>query len=175
MDKRDYVIIGLLVVIIAMLSYGVYNSYMDSQPEVFDLKDYKVTGPAGSHYHQGINGTEFYLGENFTTPVFDIGIIDMNADDFNALLNSYNNGEISKTELLDLFSDNPEVNMKALDFNVGDFRGEPEISILCQNPYDGTKTILLHMILHNNDKVFGAIEFMDNPVSTQMYNSVQLK
>jgi len=39
MDKRDYVIIGLLVVIIAMLSYGVYNSYMDSQPEVFDLKD----------------------------------------------------------------------------------------------------------------------------------------
>lgn len=88
MDKRDYVIIGLLVVIIAMLSYGVYNSYMDSQPEVFDLKDYKVTGPAGSHYHQVINGTEFYLGENFTTPVFDIGIIDMNADDFNALLNS---------------------------------------------------------------------------------------
>ena len=178
MDKRDYIIIGLLVVIIAMLAYGVYNSHVDSQPETFDFKDYKVTGPAGSHYHQEINGTSFYLGENESMPVFEIGEMqNFSANDFKEMIDVYNKGEISKTEIIKSFNEGigSDVSMKALDFNVGDFRGEPEVSILCQNPYDGTKTMLMHMVLHNNDKTYLVLEFMDNPVSTSMYNSLILK
>lgn len=181
MDKRDYVIIGLLVVIIAMLSYGVYNSYMDSQPEVFDFGNYKLTGPAGSHHHSDINGSSFYLGENDSVPILvisDLGSSGNGGQNFNEMVNAYNSGEVSKSEILESFNENmnsEDGNMKALDFNVGDFRGEPEISVLCQSPYDGTKTVLMHIILHNNDKGFVVMEFMDNPASTQMYNSLQLK
>ena len=161
-----------------MLAYGVYNAYIDSQPETFDLGDFKVTGPAGSHYHKEINNTDFYLGENDSMPIFGIGEMkNLSAKDFNELLNTYNNGEISKSEIIKIFNEGmvSDVSMKVLDFNVGNFRGEPEISILCQNPYDGTKTILLHLILHNNDKTYLVIEFMDNPTSTSMYNSLILK
>lgn len=179
MDKRDYIIIGLLVVIIAMLAYGVYNSYVDSQPEVFDLGDFKVTGPAGSHYHQEINATVFFLGDNESMPIFEIGTLDSSnggPNVFKEMINSYNKGEISKSELIKLLNEDSDMkSFKVLDFNVGDFRGEPEASILCQNPYDGTKTLLIHIILHNNDKGFLVIEFMDNPVSTSMYNSLILK
>lgn len=178
MDKRDYIIIGLLVVIIAMLAYGVYNSYVDSQPETFDLGDFKVAGPAGSHYHKGINDNIFYLGENESMPVFEIGEMqNFSANDFKEMIDVYNKGEISKTEIIKSFNEGigSDVSMKALDFNVGDFRGEPEVSILCQNPYDGTKTMLMHMVLHNNDKTYLVLEFMDNPVSTSMYNSLILK
>ena len=101
----------------------------------------------------------------------------MKYDLFNMMLDSYNKNEISKSDLIKSFNDgmDPNVGMKPLDFNVGDFKGEPEASILCQNPYDGTKTILVHMILHNNDKTFMVIEFMDNPQSTSMYKSLLLK
>ena len=72
MDKRDYAIIGLLLVIIAMLSYGVINAYNDAQPEVFDFSDYIVTAPAGSHYHGLNNNISFYLHENDSIPVFAV-------------------------------------------------------------------------------------------------------
>ena len=107
-----------------------------------------------------------------------MGASDNGGQNFKEIVNSYNSGEMSKSEILESFNEgmnSEEGNMKALDFNVGDFRGEPEISILSQSPYDGTKTILMHMILHNNDKGFIVMEFMDNPASMQMYNLLQLK
>ena len=163
-----------------MLAYGVYNSHVDSQPETFDFKDYKVTGPAGSHYHQEINGTSFYLGENDSMPVLMIADLDLSGDgpkNFKEMIDVYNKGEVSKSDIIKLLNENigPEEGLKVLDFNVGDFKGEPEASVLCQNPYDGTKTILMHIILHNNDKGFMVMEFMDNPQSTSMYKSLLLK
>ncbi len=180
MDKRDYIIIGLLVVIIAMLAYGVYNSYVDSQPELFDLKDYKVGGPAGSHCHNDINGTSFYLRENDSVPILviaELGSANGGGENFKEMTGAYNKGEISKSEMIKSFNEGvgSDGSIKALDFDVGDFKGEPEFSVLCQSPYDPTKNILMHIILHNNDKVFMVMEFLDNTNSMDMYNSLILK
>ena len=173
MDKRDYAIIGLLLVIIAMLSYGVINAYNDSQPEVFDLGNCIVTAPAGSHCHNSDGNSSIYLHENDSYPV--LGVLDngFNVEEFNLIYNSFKNGSISKNDLKGMdggFGDGSSV----IDFNVGDFKGEPEMSFIVQNPNNSSHRYLGHIVKHDN-KVFMIMEEMDNPSATQMYNNLKFK
>ena len=176
MDKRDYAIIGLLLVIIAMLSYGVINAYNDAQPEVFDFSDYIVTAPAGSHYHGSNNDISFYLHENDSIPVFAVSKNDsFNVNNFDIMYNSYKNGSVSKEDMIKGMNGGIGDTSSFLDFNVGDFKGEPEMSMLFQNPNNSSERYLVHLVKHNNDKVFMIMELMDNPTSSQMYNNIILK
>lgn len=175
MDKRDYAIIGLLLVIIAILSYGVINAYNDSQPEVFEFSDYLVTAPAGTHYHGLDKEISFYLHENEAMPFFSVLKNDSyNINDFDIIYNSLKNGSVSKSDMINLFSGFGD-DVAILDVNVGDFKGEPEMSILIQNPNNSSQKYLAHLIKHNNDKVFIVIAEMDNEDAKQTYNSLILK
>ena len=175
MDKRDYAIIGLLLVIIAMLSYGVINAYNDSQPKVFDFGNYVVTAPAGTHYHIANKDFAFYLHENDSYPFFDILYINDSAsvEKFDAMYNSLKNGHMSKDELIKENIMVMDDNSSVLDINVGDFKGEPEISMVVQKDNYSFQGIA-HIIKHNN-KVFMVLEEMNNPSSTQTYNNLILK
>lgn len=176
MDNRDYAIIGLLLVIIAMLSYGVINAYNDSQPEVFDLGNCIVTAPAGSHCHNSNGNSSIYLHENDSYPVF--GVLDGNSgsfEEFDVMYNSLKNGSVSKEDMMKLMKEDTDDASYFFDINVGDFKGEPELSMVIQNPNNSSQRYLMHLIKHNNDKVFTIMEEMDNPSATQMYNNLVLK
>ncbi len=176
MDNRDYAIIGLLLVIIAMLSYGVINAYNDSQPEVFEFSDYIVTAPAGSHYHNNSDNPVFYLSENEVYSMFAILKNDsFTVEEFDIMYNGLKNGSVSKSDFLNMMNSGPEDNSSLVDVNVGDFRGEPEISMIVQNTQNQSRKGLIHFVKHNNDKVFMIAEEMDNPSATQMYNNLVLK
>lgn len=177
MDKRDYAIIGLLLVIIALLSYNVINVYEDSKPEVFEFSDYIVTAPAGSHYHNISSGQSFFLSENDVNGVFNVALgedINISVEDFDIIYNSLKNGEISKPDLINGMNMGEE-NMSVIDINIGDFKGEPEISILMLNPNNQSEKTLAHLIKHNNDKVFMVFGELDNATTTQMYSTFKLK
>lgn len=178
MDKRDYVIIGLLIVIIAMLSYGVINAYNDSQPVVRDFSDYIVTIPAGCHYHNDNQGVKIYMHENDSMPIFGVRLSDsseITIEDFDTMRNSYSNGVISKSEVINSLNEDYDDNSSVLDFNVGDFNGEPEMSYITQNPNNASQKYLVHLIKHNNEKIFYVVTGMDNTNADQMYNTLLLK
>lgn len=176
MDNRDYAIIGLLLVIIAMLSYGVINAYNDSQPEVFDLGNCIVTAPAGTHCHNENGNCSFYLHENDSYIVFGISYKNSPpVGEFDAMYNSFKNGSVSKEDMIKGMGEGIGDSSFVLDFNVGDFKGEPEMSILVQNPNNSSNRYLAHLVKHNNDNVFLIMEETDNPSATQMYNNLILK
>lgn len=177
MDKKDYAIIGLLLVIIALLSYNVINVYEDSKPEVFEFSDYIITAPAGSHYHNVSGVQSFYLSEKDVNPVFGVGLGEDNnisVEDFDIMYNSLKNGEISKSDFINVVNVGEE-DMAVIDINIGDFNGEPEISMLMQNPKNQSQKLLTHIIKHNNDKIFLVGGELDNATSTQMYHTFKLK
>ena len=175
MDKRDYAIIGLLLVIIAMLSYGVINAYNESQPEVFEFSDYIITAPAGSHYHNENGNCSIYLHENDSYMAFFVSDIGgMPVEGFDSLYNSLKNGSISKDVLIKgmmgEFNDGSSVS----DINAGDFKGEPEVSMNIQISNNPSQRYLVHLVKHNN-KVFMFMEQINNPSSNQMYTNIIFK
>ena len=173
MDKRDYAIIGLLLVIIAMLSYNVINAYNDAQPEVFEFSDYIVTAPPGTHYHND-SGQRFFLSEKDVNEVFTVNSSFMKVEYFDELYNSLKNGSVSKSDAIKMMNEMEE-NDTFLDINIGDFRGEPEISVVVQNPNNSSQKGMIHLIKHNNDKIFAVGGYLNNDTATQMYNSLLLK
>lgn len=177
MDKKDYAIIGLLIVIIMMLSCAVVTLYIDSQPEIFDFDDFAVTAPAGSHCHASNGVYSFYLNENDSIPVVIVSTpsSDFSAEDFDLMVDQYNNGEVSKEEIIQMWNEDSEENVTVKDFNVGDFYGEPEMSILVVNMSGSNEEYLIHSIKHNNDKSFLVIELLGNEYSSQMYANLILK
>lgn len=173
MDKRDYIIIGLLIIIVALLSYNVINVYKSSEPEVFAFNDYTVTAPAGSHYHNQ-SGQAFYLSDKDAEPVFAVSNnSNMSVQNFDLMYNALKNGSVSKSDMIKLMNYKPENDSVISDINVGDFKGEPELSLLMENPKNQSEKALAHMIKHNN-KVFLVMERLDNSTSTQMYNTLIL-
>lgn len=177
MDKRDYVIIGLLIIIIAMLSYGVVTVYKSSEPVKIEFSDYIVTAPAGSHYHDTGRDVSFYLNENDSFPV--LGILEyknVSHEDFDMLYNSLKNGSLSKSDMLNGLSqtDGIDGNFSISDINAGDFNGMPEMSMVMEDK-DTSQKYLSHIVKHNNGKTYLIIENMANPIGKQMYNTLYFK
>ena len=176
MDKRDYAIIGLLLVIIALLSYNVINVYGDSQPKVFEFSNYIVTAPAGAHYHNNSESQGFFLSDNDVYAVFAVQCNNspVATSGFDLVYNSLQNGSISKSDCLNMMNKGLEDNSTYIDVNIGDFKGEPEISVVLQDNANQSRNLMMHIIKHN-DKVFTVGGFMNNDTATQMYNSLILK
>ena len=89
------------------------------------------------------------------------------------MYNALKNGSVSKSDMIKLMNYKPENDSVISDINVGDFKGEPELSLLMENPKNQSEKALAHMIKHNN-KVFLVMERLDNSTSTQMYNTLIL-
>lgn len=177
MDRKDYVIIGLLLIIIAMLSYGVVSVYKSSEPVKIEFSDYIVTAPAGSHFHEAGDDASFYLNENDSFPVLIISKNgNMSVEDFDLMYNSLKNGSLSKEDILKIFSGIGELddNFTINDINAGDFKGEPELSMVMEDNGLSQK-YLAHIINHNNGKLYLIIENMGNPVGKQVYNTLYLR
>lgn len=98
----------------------------------------------------------------------------ISVENFDILYNSLKNGEISKSDFINVVNVGEE-DMAVIDINMGDFNGEPEISMLMQNPKNQSQKLLTHIIKHNNDKIFLVGGELDNATSTQMYHTFKLK
>lgn len=174
MDKKNYIIIALVVIIIVLLSYNAITIYKSSEPEVFVFSDYVVTAPAGTHYHNN-TGQAFYLDVNGSDAVFMISAGDdtnMSAQDFDLFYDSIKNNTVSKSDLITAFESDFEYS-GLKDINVGDFKGEPEVSMLFENPDNHSEKGLIHFIKHKN-KIFMVGELLDNSTSAEMYNNLIL-
>ena len=175
MDKKDFIIIGLLIIIVAMVAYGVISSQKSTEPVTLELSECSMTVPAGTHYHEVQGNAEVYLHENDSIPFISISNSSqtITAEEFDSTYNELKNDKNSRQEILELSNSDPNGTLQCLDVNVGDFNGEPEISMVTQLT-NTTHKQLVHMIKHNN-KTYFVVESMDNDLGKQSYNTIKLK
>ena len=97
----------------------------------------------------------------------------MSVQTFDLMYNTLKNGSVSKSDVFNMMKDKSGNDSVVTDVNVGDFKGEPELSLLMENPKNQSEKALGHMIKHNN-KVFLVMERLDNSTSAQMYNTLYI-